>query len=180
MQEKSALNFPFNTQVQEKSVENGSWIAVKVLIGRSFRVDSGKGGAGDILQSDISHLQLNTLLCVERMVNLRLVFFACAIVCSLYISAWHTFRELGWRLPNDANIPGFLMMVMAQPWSTLAYSFQPEMEAALGEPIRYLVTAIVVALGFALNVTATLWLVVSISRKVREHKKKMHGDKRVI
>jgi hypothetical protein len=54
------------------------------------------------------------------------------------------------------------------------------MEAALGEPIRYLVTAIVVALGFALNVTATLWLVVSISRKVRAHNKKMHGDKRVI
>jgi hypothetical protein len=101
-------------------------------------------------------------------------------VCSLYISAWHTFRELGWRWPNDANIPGFLMMLMAQPWSTLAYSFQPEMEAALGEPIRYLVTAIVVALGFALNVTATLWLVVSISRKVRAHNKKMHGDKRVI
>ena len=66
MQEKSALNFPFNTQVQEKSVENGSWIAVKALIGRSFRVDSGKGGAGDILQSDISHLQLNTLLCTRE------------------------------------------------------------------------------------------------------------------
>ena len=62
MQEKSALNFPFNTQVQEKSVENSSWIAVKALIGRRVRVASGKGGAGDILQSDISHLQLNTLL----------------------------------------------------------------------------------------------------------------------
>ncbi len=66
MQEKSRQNFPFNTQVQEKPVENGSWIAVKALIGGSFRVDSGKRGAGDILQSDISHLQLNTLLAVKR------------------------------------------------------------------------------------------------------------------
>ena len=62
MQEKSEQNFPFNTKVQEKSVENGSWVAVNTLVGRVFRVDSGKGGIGDILQSDISHLQLNTLL----------------------------------------------------------------------------------------------------------------------
>lgn len=63
------------------------------------------------------------------------------------------------------------MMVLAQPWSTLVYSFQSEMEAALGEPIRYLVSAIVVALGFAFNVTAALWLVMSVSRKVRAHNK---------
>ncbi|WP_372635748.1 hypothetical protein [Alcanivorax jadensis] len=62
MQEKSEQNFPFNTQVQEKSAENDSWLAANTLAALVFRVDSGKNGAGDILQSDISHLQLNTLL----------------------------------------------------------------------------------------------------------------------
>ena len=62
MQEKSEQNFPFNTEVQENLVENGSWVAVKRLIALAFRVDSEKAGDGDILQSDISHLQLNTLL----------------------------------------------------------------------------------------------------------------------
>ena len=84
MQEKSALNFPFNTQVQEKSVENGSWIAVKGLICRGVRVDSGKGGAGDILQSDISHLQLNTLLCVsDAKENWVVIFIAFDLGTSL-------------------------------------------------------------------------------------------------
>ena len=110
MQEKSALNFPFNTQVQEKSVENGSWIAVKALIGRRvrvdsgkagagendswlaaktlatlvFRVDSGKNGPGDILQSDISHLQLNTLLCVsDAKENWVVIFIAFDLGTSL-------------------------------------------------------------------------------------------------
>ena len=63
MQEKSEQNFPFNTQVQEKAAENDSWLAAKTLATLVFRVDSGKNGPGDILQSDISHLQLNTLLC---------------------------------------------------------------------------------------------------------------------
>jgi len=62
MQEKSEQNFPFNTQVQEKAAENDSWLAAKTLATLVFRVDSGKNGPGDILQSDISHLQLNTLL----------------------------------------------------------------------------------------------------------------------
>jgi hypothetical protein len=63
MQEKSEQNFLFNTQMQEKSVENSFWIAVKALIAIVFQVDSVKGGIGDILQSDISQVQLNTLLC---------------------------------------------------------------------------------------------------------------------
>jgi|7_EtaG_2_1085326.scaffolds.fasta_scaffold61209_2 hypothetical protein len=62
MQEKSEQNFLFNTQMQEKSVENSFWIAVKALIAIVFQVDSVKGGIGDILQSDISQVQLNTLL----------------------------------------------------------------------------------------------------------------------
>ena len=66
MQEKSEQNFPFNTEVQENLVENGSWVAVKRLIALAFRVDSEKAGDGDILQSDISHLQLNTLLCTRE------------------------------------------------------------------------------------------------------------------
>ena len=62
MQEKSRQNFPFNTQVQEKSDENGSWFLAKILIVLLFRLVSGESRIGDILQSDISHLQLNTLL----------------------------------------------------------------------------------------------------------------------
>ena len=62
MQEKSALNFPFNTQVQEKSVESGCRISGKSLVAFGLWVDSGKNRIGYILQSDISQVQLNTLL----------------------------------------------------------------------------------------------------------------------
>ena len=52
--------------MQEKAAENDSWLAAKTLATLVFRVDSGKNGPGDILQSDISHLQLNTLLCTRE------------------------------------------------------------------------------------------------------------------
>ena len=51
--------------MQEKAAENDSWLAAKTLAALVFRVDSGKNGPGDILQSDISHLLLNTLLRVR-------------------------------------------------------------------------------------------------------------------
>lgn len=62
LQEKSEQNFPFNTQVQEKSDESGSRISGKSLVALGLWVDSGKNQIGDILQSDISQVQLNTLL----------------------------------------------------------------------------------------------------------------------
>ena len=51
--------------MQEKSDDNNSWIEDNALFALAFRVGSGKNGAGDILQSDISHLQLNTLLAIN-------------------------------------------------------------------------------------------------------------------
>jgi hypothetical protein len=48
--------------VQEKSDEIGSRISGKSLVALGLWVDSGKNRIGDILQSDISQVQLNTLL----------------------------------------------------------------------------------------------------------------------
>jgi len=62
LQEKSEQKFLFNTQVQEKSDESGSRISGKSLVALVLWVDSGRNRIGDILQSDISQVQLNTLL----------------------------------------------------------------------------------------------------------------------
>ncbi|MGK0402763.1 MAG: hypothetical protein ACJAS0_001133 [Alcanivorax borkumensis] len=48
--------------LQEKSDENGFGISDKSLVALGLWVDSGENRIGDILQSDISQVQLNTLL----------------------------------------------------------------------------------------------------------------------
>lgn len=62
MQEKSELNFLFNTQMQEKSGESGCCFGGNPFSYFVFGVILAKGWVGDILQSDMSHLQFNTLL----------------------------------------------------------------------------------------------------------------------
>lgn len=51
--------------LQEKSGENNSRVEDNALFVLVFRLDSGKNVSGDILQSDISHLQLNRLLAIK-------------------------------------------------------------------------------------------------------------------
>jgi hypothetical protein len=88
----------------------------------------------------------------------RWTFLAALAIAVVYFSLGH------WRLfPNHSwNIPGFLILATAQPWSSLWFDQMPVLGRALGFELRNALTVVVIPLGFALNcavaTTVVVWL----------------------
>ena len=73
-----------------------------------------------------------------------------------------------WRVFNDPNwdIPGFLSLAAAMPWSTWWFSYHVSWATArLG--VRNALTVLVIPLGFAVNCATVAFTATALSRKLK-------------
>jgi hypothetical protein len=103
------------------------------------------------------------------------VFLLAAAVPLLYLLAWHLCRITNLYWSNSLNIPAFVMLIMAEPWTSLVVSFDTtvKMNQLLGHGSRKLVQELVLIIGFAVNITlgaaAVRWVhrIILVSRRLR-------------
>lgn len=93
---------------------------------------------------------MRTFLCV---LLVALVYFS--------LSHWRVFQANNW------NIPGFLMLVGAMPWSGWWFDYMNDVSRSYGWSVRNAVSVVVVPLGFATNCAAVVTGLVWLFRKAR-------------
>jgi hypothetical protein len=96
----------------------------------------------------------------------RTVFLTTLALSVSYFALGH------WRmLPNHTwNVPGFLMLLAAEPWSSLWFGQSVVMGRILGFELRNALTVAVISFAFALNCTLVFTAVVCLWRWTRSMK----------
>lgn len=107
--------------------------------------------------------------------KLKRTFIITFIIPTLYGLAWNIFKwtELYWS--NDLNILGFLFIAGSYPWNHMF--LDPDclvyMKHLIGQRPSNLMGALVLALGFAINITVVSFVVSWTYAKWKAHNKPM-------
>jgi len=90
----------------------------------------------------------------------RTITFLLAVIISAgYFLARHVFDWSGIPWQTKYNIPGFLLLGGAYPWSWLALAYQIQLRPLLGHTASSVLTSFFVCAGFALNLTIVVSLI---------------------
>ena len=116
--------------------------------------------------------QLGCLLYAKRrgiIISTKVTFLTALAFPATYQAAWYLFRLMGWHWRNSWDAPGFLFLTGSMPWSQplLTYEAMSAFRDVFGDDIRSLLIAIVMSVGFAVNITLLKLILVWLKTKVR-------------
>ncbi|NQD35657.1 hypothetical protein HPT27_01395 [Permianibacter sp. IMCC34836] len=81
-------------------------------------------------------------------------FLTATLLFLLYHGLWWFCRRYQIYWPLDLNLPGFFMLLVAYPWSSLLFSYGREMTIAFGPEGRQIAHAVLLSIGLGVNCAA--------------------------